>query len=162
MFFSRRDSIPSRYFRCVHLCPCPTILAFFQSIFSVYVYLCLVSPPSLAFIGLLVESMLTASRSSLVRRALLQYSVRRQFSWQFSWRCHPSMSTCYSHMKYFTLLLLSPNGVLTLVVRSFTLFESTFLCCLVLCSVSLLFLRSLHCPHLWLVTSLGKYNIINS
>ena len=66
LFFSRRDSIPSRNFRWVHPPSLPTIFAFSHSISLLHVDICFASPPSFVFILVVAESMSPASMSCFV------------------------------------------------------------------------------------------------
>ena len=123
LFFSLRDSFPSRYFRCVHLCSRPTILAFSQSISSVHVHVCLASPPSFVFIRVLADSMSPVFRSSLVRRTLLWCYFHQDSHFR---EVSPAYLPLLHGMLYITWLFLCPNGVFALAVRSFTHFPVLF------------------------------------
>ena len=124
-FFFLSVSMPSRYFRWVHLCSLPTILAFSQSISCAQVVECLARPPSPSFILLDALSRSPASTSRFVSLTL---------SWcSFSLLSHfLSVSPVYPYlwhlqgMSYTRLVFFFPSGVFALVTRSRTLFSVLF------------------------------------
>ena len=70
LFFSLRDSIPSRNFRWVHRSSRATILASSHLIPALQVVECFARPPSFVFILVVAESMFPASISCFVSRTL--------------------------------------------------------------------------------------------